>query len=86
MNIFDNFIKDTEIIGVGALNSTESQPGSLTTKVIEYSFKVFTKASTIVIYSPGFGQNQVQNADAWLKKYCSIRQQIADQIGELSIQ
>lgn len=88
MNIFDNLIKETEIIGIGALNSTESQSGArvgtlLANTTIEYSFRVFTKSSSIVIYSPAFGKDQLENANAWLKRYLEIRDRIASDIGEL---
>jgi hypothetical protein len=83
MNIFDHLIKDTELIGIGPLNSTESTPGSESTTIVEYSFRVFTKSSSIVIYSPAFSKKQGANADEWLKKYLEVRSKVADQIGEL---
>lgn len=84
MNIFDHLIKDTEIIGIGPLNSTETQPGSKTTTIVEYTFRVFTKSSAITIYSPAFELSKAQLIDAWLKKYVIVREKIAEQIGELS--
>lgn len=77
MNIFDSLIKDTEIIGVGALNAQEDWA------IITYSFRVFTKSSTINIYSPRFGVAQTAQKDAWLKKYQIVREKISEQIGEL---
>lgn len=88
MNIFENLIKDTEIIGISSLNSTEgyTTTGHINYPNVEYSFRVFTKGSSLSVYSPTFrnttnpGKN---NADDWLKKYLSIRNSIAIQIGEL---
>lgn len=82
MNIFENLIKDTEIIGIGDLNGTEANHGCAGTE-LQYSFRVFTKASSIMIYSPSFTTGQVNNADAWLKKYLQVREKIAEQIGEV---
>lgn len=82
MNIFGNLIKDTEIIGVGDVNGSECTPSDAVTEVT-YSFKVFTRSNTIMIYSPAFGKNQNGSADAWLKRYLQIKQLIATQIGEL---
>ncbi len=84
MNIFDNYIKDTEIIGIGTHNSTETTPGSATTRQVEYTFRVFTKASAITIYSPAFNMANTVGIDAWLKKYVILREKIAEQIGELN--
>lgn len=83
MNIFEHLIKDTEIIGIGPINSTETTPGSSTTRQVEYTFRVFTKASSITIYSPAFNMANTVGIDAWLKKYVIIREIIAEQIGEL---
>lgn len=86
MNIFENLIKDTEIIGVGKLNSTESTPGSATTTIVQYTFKVFTRLSTIMIYSPEFRITNPDNMNDWLKQAMIIREKIAVQIGELEPQ
>lgn len=83
MNIFENLIKDTAIIGIGALNATESTPGSPSTRIVEYTFRVFTHAASITIYSPPLSKADINKADEWLKKYLHIREKIAEQIGEL---
>lgn len=83
MNIFDHLIKDTEIIGIGDLNATETQPGSPATAQVEYSFRVYTRASSITIYSQAFPKESSE-ADNWLKKYLTHRAAIAQQIGEIN--
>jgi len=84
MNIFENLIKDTEIIGIGALNCSETPAGSQGGINKDYSFRIFTKQSNITIYSPRFHSSQKNTIDAWLKQYLLLRSSVAAQIGELS--
>jgi len=83
MNVFDHLIKDTEIIGISAINFMENTPGSATTKLVSYSFRIYTHASSITIYSKEYGMNDSAKADAWLKQYLQVREKVAQQIGEL---
>lgn len=84
MNIFGHLIKDTEIIGISEITSREEIPGDKSTAVLSYHFRVYTKASSILITSPEFGKHQSESASAWLNNFCSIKQHIAAQIGEIT--
>ena len=83
MKVFEHLIKDTEIIGISAINFMENTPGSATTKLVSYSFRIYTHASSITVYSPEYGMAERAKADAWLKEYCIVREKVAHQIGEL---
>jgi len=84
MNIFDNLIKDTEIIGISALTSNDESRGTTEDPYTSFVFKVYLKNTQLAIYSPEFSKSQVQKKDAWLKKYLVAREAIAQQIGELT--
>lgn len=80
MNIFDNIIKDTELIGISELLS-QDLPGQL----VQFYFTVYTHSNKINITSPNFSTAfKLAAKDAWLKKYLEIRAHIAEQIGELN--
>lgn len=86
MNIFDNLIKDTEIIGISQLNATDDDRGTVHSPYTTYSFRLFLKNTHLTIYSPDFSKQQSVDKDAWLKKYLHYRSIIAVQIGEVQEQ
>lgn len=81
MNIFDNFIQDTEIIGIGRLNLNENACSN-GSGLVTYSFKVLTKSSSLTIYS----NECVVGTDyetTWLEKFAQVRIRILAQIKEI---
>ncbi len=79
MNIFQNFILDTEIIGISNLDKNYYSDSSS-----YYSFKVFTKNNSIRI-SSGVLTHESPHEKTWISKYAVIRNRIMQQINELDI-
>jgi hypothetical protein len=85
MNIFNNIIKDEEIIGIGSL--VWHQQGDRPT-LVHYSFQVFTRQSAITIPSETFeAYGEIHSADKEILKlfhteYWLVRRKIAALLGE----